>query len=99
MRPYILRRMVLMKILCSNTMISTIQDVYRNSSSSYMTPQDLAGIVALYKQIMSEQISEVKSQSQILEAMGHHEYVKLNDDISKQINYSHSEELAFIQYS
>lgn len=84
-----------MKMLCSNTMISTIQDVYRNSSVSYMTPQDLSGIVSLYKEIMAEQISEVKSQNQILTQISHEDYINLNDQLLENSNHS---ELALIQY-
>lgn len=84
-----------MKMLCSNTMITSIQDIYKNSTSSYMTPQDIAGIVSLYKEIMSEQISEVKSQHQILETLEQSEYVKLNEQLLKT---NENEELAFIQY-
>lgn len=85
-----------MKMLCSKTMITTIQDVYRNSTKSYMAPQDLASIVALYKEIMSEQIGEVKSQKQILELIDHNEYNRINEQLQESRT---SEEIVFVQYA
>ena len=84
-----------MKMLCSKTIINTIQDVYRNSSTSYITPQDLSGIVSLYKEIMTEQIEEVKSQRQILEMIDYNEYKRIDEQVK---NSTISDEIAFVQY-
>lgn len=57
----------ILRNFCSKSMIESVQNVYRQSSSSFVSPQDLGLITAVYKGIMVEQISEIKSQRQIIE--------------------------------
>lgn len=81
---------------CSKSMIESIQNVYRQSSSSFVSPQDLGLITAVYKGIMVEQISEIKSQRQIIELVDYNEYRRINEKLQED---SSSDEIAFIQYA
>lgn len=82
--------------LCSKSMIESIQNIYRESSSSFVSPQDLGLITAVYKGIMVEQISEIKSQRQILELVDYNEYKRINEQLQSG---NSSGEIAFVQYA
>lgn len=81
---------------CSKSMIESVQNVYRKSSNSFISPQDLGLITAVYKGIMAEQVSEIKSQRQVLELVDYNEYRRINEKLQED---SSSGEIAFIQYS
>ena len=77
-------------------MIESLQNVYRQSSNSFVSPQDLGLITAVYKGIMVEQISEIKSQQQIFELVDYNEYKRINEKLQES---NDSDEIAFIQYA
>lgn len=86
----------ILRNFCSKSMIESIQNVYRQSSSSFISPQDLALITSVYKNIMVEQISEIKSQRQIIELVNYNDYKRINEKLQES---NESGELAYIQYN
>ena len=86
----------LFRNFCSKAMIESLQNVYRQSSNSFVSPQDLGLITAVYKGIMVEQISEIKSQQQIFELVDYNEYKRINEKLQES---NDSDEIAFIQYA
>lgn len=82
--------------MCSKYMVETIQNVYRQSTNSFVSPQDLGLITSVYKGIMIEQISEIKSQRQILELIDYNDYRRINEQLQ---NSSESGEISLIQYN
>jgi outer membrane murein-binding lipoprotein Lpp len=85
-----------LRLFCSKGMVKSIQSVYRQSAESFMSPQDLGLITSIYKGIMVEQVSEIKSQRKILELVDYNQYKRINEQLQEN---SGSGELAFIQYS
>ena len=85
-----------LRSLCSKSMIDSIQNAYRQSADSFISPQDLGLITAVYKGIMVEQISEIKSQRKILELVDYNEYKRINEQLQEG---EISGEVAFVQYA
>ena len=77
-------------------MIDSIQNAYRQSADSFISPQDLGLITAVYKGIMVEQISEIKSQRKVLELVDYNEYKRINEQLQEG---EISGEVAFVQYA
>ena len=84
-----------MKLLCSNSMVKSIENIYKNSSNSFISPYDLYLITSLHKGIMIEQISEVKSQKQILNLIPYDEYRKINEHFREQ---NDDDDIIFVRY-
>lgn len=86
----------ILRNMCSKSMIDSIQDAYLLSADSFISPQDLGLITSVYKGIMVEQISEIKSQRKILELVDYNQYKRLTEQLQEG---SSSGELAYIQYT
>lgn len=97
-RKYGLEYDSILRIMCTKSMVESIQNMYRQSSAvtSFVSPKDIGLITSVYKGIMIEQISEVKSQRGIIEIVDYNEYKRINE---KLLYASASDEIAFIRYA
>lgn len=84
-----------MRMLCSSSMLSTIESIHRTSAKSFISAEDLRLIKSLYKGILAEQISGIKSQNQILGIIPYNEYVKMEEQLKTSDDDS---DIAFIEY-
>ena len=88
----------ILRNMCSKSMIESIQTAYRQSLSvdAFVSPTDIGLLTAVYKGIMVEQISEVKSQRKIIELVDYNEYKRINEKMEEDPGNS---EVAFLRYA
>lgn len=84
-----------LRSLCSSAMISSIDELYRNSTDSFISLGELNLIKSLYKGILAEQISGIKSQNKILELLPYNEYARINEQL---LGMQNGNDIAFVEY-
>lgn len=84
-----------MRMLCSSSMLSSIENIHRTSAKSFISAEDLKLIKSLYKGILAEQISGIKSQNQILGLIPYNEYVRIEEQLK---NNKDDSDIALIEY-